>query len=321
MIWPMIALGWTISLYQRGMASLGRCLEILRTAPEIKDAAPVTATGADAQTGPAGTGPDTPVECGNLRLANVTFTYPDATTPALEDISLTLPAGQTLALIGPVGSGKSTLLNLLLRLIEPQHGTIELGGRPLQDFPLAALRGRIGYVPQDAFLFSTTIAENVAFGLKEQSDVARIRSCLALACFDAEAMGMPNGLETLLGERGVNLSGGQKQRLALARALARNPALLLLDDAMSAVDTDTEERILSGLRRFMAGRSSIIVSHRVSTVAHADLILVMENGRITERGTHDQLLAAGGYYAGLAARQRLRAELAATLPQASVNTP
>jgi ATP-binding cassette subfamily B multidrug efflux pump len=291
MIWPMIALGWVINLYQRGAASAKRIMAVFDTVPVILD-------------------PATPAEVdsisGRITFRDVSFRYPGTETPVLEGVSFDIPAGSTVALVGPTGSGKSTVVSLVARLYDPVEGQVLIDGIPLPDLPLARVRDAIGLVPQDAFLFSETIAENIALGLDDESDVMEpVRAAASIAQLDEAIGGFPHGFETRLGERGVNLSGGQRQRATLARALARDPAILILDDSLSAVDTHTERRILQGLRDVLADRTALIVSHRVTAVMEADQILVLDGGRIVERGTHAELIAAGGVYATLLRRQLL----------------
>lgn len=295
MVWPMIALGWVINLVQRGTASLGRMRAVLEAEPAIKDEPPFTEPERFA---------------GAVRYENLSFSYRPGLAPALEGISLDVPAGTTVAVVGRTGSGKSTLLSLLPRLLDPPPGTLFVDGADLRHLPLERLRSEIGIVPQETFLFSATLAENVALGRPDASE-AEILEAAELAGLGPDLASFPAGLETRVGERGLTLSGGQKQRVAIARALLRRPRILLLDDCLSAVDTHTEERILSNLRRFFPGRTVFLVSHRVSAVQDADLIVVLDRGRIAERGTHEQLLAHGGLYAELAERQQLEEELAA----------
>ena len=288
LIWPMMALGWVINVLQRGASSMERLKVLLETEPEVVD------------------GPDVKEVVrlnGELEIRNLDFSYPDGTA-VLEDINIKLPRGSTLAIIGRTGSGKSTLANLLLRLYNPPPESIFIDGIDINQIPLEVLRRDIGYVPQDNFLFSTTIHENIAFA-DESFSREQVEEAARLAQIYDNIVEFPRKFETISGERGVTLSGGQKQRMTLARALIKNPALLILDDCLSAVDTDTEEQILKGLRRFMAGRSSIIISHRVSTVQDADEIIVIDQGRIVERGTHEELLKADGLYQQLHHKQQL----------------
>jgi ATP-binding cassette subfamily B protein len=295
MVWPMIALGWVINLVQRGTASLGRMRAVLEAEPAIKNEPPFVE--------PAGF-------AGEVRFRDLSFSYRPGLPPALHDISLDVAAGTTVAIVGRTGSGKSTLLSLLPRLLDPPSGALFLDGVDLRHLPLERLRAEIGIVPQETFLFSATLAENVALGRPDASE-AEILEAAELAGLGPDLASFPAGLDTRVGERGLTLSGGQKQRVAIARALLRQPRILLLDDCLSAVDTHTEERILSNLRRFFPGRTVFLVSHRVSAVQGADLIVVLDQGRIAERGTHDQLIAHGGLYAELAERQQLEEELAA----------
>ncbi len=296
--WPMIAFGWVTNLLQRGAASWGRMLAIMDTAPAITD--------------PVVPGPMTDASAvrGDLAIDGLSFGYGD--TPVLRDVSVRVRPGETLAIVGPTGSGKSTLLHLLLRLHDPPPGTVRLDGVDIRDIPLHALRGAIAFVSQEPFLFSDTIAENVAFGWRGSGPVApreAVEAAAAVARLDVDVAAFPAGYDTRIGERGITLSGGQKQRAALARAVIADAPILILDDALSAVDTHTEDEILSRLRDVCRRRTSILVSHRVSTVRHADQILVLRDGAVVERGRHDDLIARGGAYADLHRRQMLEAEL------------
>jgi ATP-binding cassette, subfamily B, multidrug efflux pump len=296
LVWPMIALGWVINIFQRGMASMGRMHSIMATEPDIRDAEQTR---------------DIREIAGEIEFRNLNFTYSGASVPSLKDINLRIAPGQTVAFVGAVGSGKSTLMNLITRMLDGEPGQVLIDGRPIREIPLGTLRSSIGYVPQETFLFSETLAENIAFGVENASPEEIERAAVEAGIAD-DILEFPKGFETLVGERGITLSGGQKQRTAIARALIRRPKILILDDALSSVDTYTEEKILTHLRRIMRGRTSLIVSHRVSTVKDADLIVVLEDGRIAERGSHDQLLALGGLYAELYEKQLLEEELAAS---------
>jgi ATP-binding cassette subfamily B multidrug efflux pump len=296
--WPMIAFGWVTNILQRGMASWKRMLEVLDATPEITDGG-VTQAGRSVNVS------------GAIEVRDLVFAYPGTDRPVLEHVSICIEAGQTVALVGATGSGKSTLISLLPRLHEPPPGTVFLDGVDVREIPLATVRGAIGFVPQEPFLFSDTIADNVAFGV-HAGDVGRIESAAAVARLDKDVATFPKAYDTMVGERGITLSGGQKQRTALARAVMVDPRILILDDALSAVDTYTEEEILSRLRGVMRQRTSIIVSHRISTVRDADQIFVLDRGRIAERGSHDELVVHGGLYATLYRKQLLEEELAAS---------
>ena len=332
LVWPMIALGWVTNIFQRGAASMARLTYILNAQPNIDD------RGAKV---PA----DKKVR-GEIEFRNLTFTYPtmlsgdgnvgaaaasngtsaikappskaasgngtgasaNSSNPILSNINLKIPAGSTLAIIGPTGSGKTTLAALVARLWEAPAGELLIDGRPIREWPLETLRRAIGYVPQDTYLFGDTLGENIAFGLP-QYDAQRVREAAEVASLEGDIEDFTEKYETIVGERGITLSGGQKQRTAIARALVRDPRILILDDSLSAVDTQTEERILSRLRGIMAGRTTILISHRTSTVQDADQIVVLRDGQIIERGKHEDLLARGGYYADLYQKQLLEEEL------------
>ncbi|HKY30249.1 MAG TPA: ABC transporter ATP-binding protein [Pyrinomonadaceae bacterium] len=296
LIWPLIALGYVVNLFQRGTASLKRMNAIFAIKPAIADATSVKRQ---------------PPITGEIEFRNLTFRYRQQDDPVLRDIKLHIPAGQTVAFVGRTGSGKSTLVNLIPRLMDAPENTILIDGVRVQDYPLAQLRASIGFVPQETFLFSDTVAENIAFGV-EKADRADIEWAAEIAGLTEDIRSFPDGFEAMVGERGITLSGGQKQRTAIARAVLREPKILILDDALSSVDTYTEERILGRLRGVMRDRTSLIVSHRISTVRDADLICVLDEGAIVEQGTHDELLALGGEYADLYERQLLEEELAAT---------
>jgi ATP-binding cassette subfamily B protein len=290
--WPVIALGWVINIFQRGTASLARINEIMEEKPEVVE---ISTAGA----------PHT--LRGEIEFRNLNFSYNG--TPVLRDVNLHVPAGTSLAIVGPTGSGKSTLVSLIPRIYDAPAGSVLLDGRPITEFPLETLRRSIGFVPQETFLFSDTVQENIAFGT-EQSSLEQVQLAAQGASIAADIEDFPEQYATMVGERGITLSGGQKQRTAIARAIIRNPRILVLDDALSSVDTNTEDKILNHLREIMQGRTTIFISHRVSTVRNADRIAVLHGGRIVELGAHDELIARNGYYTDLYNKQLLEEELA-----------
>jgi ATP-binding cassette, subfamily B, multidrug efflux pump len=294
LIWPMIAFGWVINILQQGAASMGRLAKILDTVPEVRDAE--TTDHAIATI------------AGKIEFRDVTFRHRNAAVPALQHVNVSVPAGSALAIVGYTGSGKSTLVNLIPRMYDVTEGSVLIDGVDIRKIPLQVLRSHIGYVPQETFLFSDTIHDNISYGtdngtedhVKEAADVSQILR---------DVSEFPSQFKTILGERGITLSGGQKQRTSIARAVMRKPTILILDDALSAVDTYTEEEILKRLRKVMKGRTSILISHRISTVKEADQIIVLKDGAIAERGTHDELVAHGGIYSDLHQKQLLEEEL------------
>jgi ATP-binding cassette, subfamily B, multidrug efflux pump len=298
--WPVIALGWVVNLWQRGTASVIRIDELLSDKPAIDNAEADPSMGADLTLR------------GVIEFRDLSFSYSGSDAgraEVLHSLSLKIPAGTSLAIVGPTGSGKSTLVNLIPRLYEAAPGSVLIDDRPIRDYPLEVLRANIGFVPQETFLFSQTIRGNIAFGAPLATD-AQVLEAAEAAHIRREFEEFPAGLATMVGERGVTLSGGQKQRTAIARAVIRNPRILILDDALSSVDTYTEEQILGELQRVMQGRTTLFISHRISTVRHADQIAVLVAGRIVELGTHDELIARNGYYADLFQKQLLEEELA-----------
>jgi ATP-binding cassette, subfamily B, multidrug efflux pump len=296
--WPVIALGWVINIFQRGTASMGRINEILVEQPEIQDGP---------ETQAAGEGACATQIRGEIEFRGLNFAYNGV--PVLHDINLRIPEGSSLAIVGPTGSGKTTLVSLIPRIYDAAPGTVWIDGEPVREFSLEPLRRQIGFVPQETFLFSETVRENIAFGEEDATD-EQIGSAAEAANIAQDIEGFPEKYRTLVGERGITLSGGQKQRTAIARAIIRNPRILILDDALSSVDTHTEDKILNHLREVMRGRTTIFISHRVSTVRNADQIAVLHAGRIVEQGTHDELLARNGYYSDLYNKQLLEEELA-----------
>jgi ATP-binding cassette subfamily B protein len=294
LIWPMIAFGWVTNLVQQGAASMGRLASIMDTEPEIQDTERT----------------DRSIEniYGTIEFRNVSFTHKNTAQPTLKNINLKIESGMTVAVVGYTGTGKSTLINLIPRLYDITGGELFIDGVDIRKIPLEVLRSNIGFVPQETFLFSETIAENIRYGIDNRNE-KDLNTAAEISQIAKEVMEFPKQYETMIGERGITLSGGQKQRSSIARAIMRNPKILILDDALSAVDTYTEERILHRLREFMKGRTSIIISHRISTVKDADLIVVLQNGEIVERGTHDDLVAFHGIYADLHQKQLLEQEL------------
>jgi len=291
LMWPIIALGWVVNIFQRGTASVIRLNEILQEQPEIKDEPKAHALAVK----------------GEIEFRRLNFAYDGKAV--LRDVNLKIPAGTSMAIVGPTGAGKTTLVNLIPRIYDAAPGTVLIDGRPLRDYSLHSLRENIGFVPQETFLFSDRIRENIALGV-ESADDRQIHDAAEAANIAADIEGFPERYQTMVGERGITLSGGQKQRTAIARALIRNPKILILDDALSSVDTHTEDKILNHLREVMQGRTTIFISHRVSTVRNADRIAVLHDGRIVETGTHDELLALNGYYSDLYNKQLLEEELA-----------
>ncbi len=321
LVFPMIAIGFVTNIFQRGAASMGRLNYILRASPNIRnnalsqyESASIAAEGNGqgyARADQVVTDSKDSIR-GEIEFRHLNFAYPGpegtSNSAVLHDINLHIPAGSTLAIVGPTGGGKSTLASLIARLWEAPADTLFLDGRSIRDYPLDSLRRAIGYVPQDTFLFSETLTGNIAFGV-DQSGEEEVLEAAEIAGISGEIQSFPQRFETMVGERGITLSGGQKQRTSLARAILRQPRILVLDDSLSSVDTDTEERILRRLRDVMRQRTTILIAHRISTVKDADQIVVLRDGRIIERGTHDELLALGGYYADLYQKQLLEEEL------------
>jgi ATP-binding cassette subfamily B multidrug efflux pump len=296
--WPIIALGWVINIFQRGTASMARINEILVEKPEIADGPEVKI---------AASGPGIKEFEGEIEFRNLDFAYNGK--PVLHNVNLRIPAGSSLAIVGPTGSGKTTLVSLIPRIYDAAAGSVLIDGRPVREYSLEFLRGNIGFIPQETFLFSESVRENIAFGKADATDT-EVRSAAEAASIAEDIEGFPEKYRTLVGERGITLSGGQKQRTAIARAIIRNPRILVLDDALSSVDTHTEDKILNHLREVMQGRTTIFISHRVSTVRNADLIAVLHTGRVVELGTHAELIERNGYYTDLYNKQLLEEELA-----------
>jgi ATP-binding cassette subfamily B protein len=291
--WPMMALGWVINLIQRGSASMGRINKILDTQPQIADRPRLR--------------PMTKLE-GRIEFRDLTFSYKTGSPPALRDITLRVNPGEFLAMVGRTGTGKTTLCNLIPRLFDPPPGHLFIDGREIHDIPIRPLRESIGYVPQDTFLFSSSIRENIIFGNPRASE-EEIANAARIAQIDGDIEAFPMGIETVIGEKGVTLSGGQKQRIAIARAILLSPQIMILDDALSSVDTQTEERIWDGLKGTLEGRTCIVVSHRLSSIKEADKIIVLDDGEVKEMGNHRSLLSMNGIYAEIYRRQQIEEEL------------
>ena len=300
LVWPMIACGDCVNLFSQAVAAFKRIALIFEEKPDIVDKSTAEMRGVELK--------------GEIAMKNLTFTYPDGELPVLQHLDLQIPAGETLAILGRTGSGKSSLADLLLRVYDCERGMLLLDGRPIADYPLPVLHRDIAYVPQENFLFSDTLEENIAFGLEERLEEHpeirdQIRQAAKDACIHDNIMGFPEQYATMVGERGVTLSGGQKQRSSIARALLMDAPILILDDSLSAVDTDTEEKILENLVRLRKGKTTIIIAHRISTLQKADHIAVLTEGKLTEYGTHEELLKLGGFYADIYEKQQLEQEL------------
>jgi ATP-binding cassette subfamily B protein len=333
--WPVIALGWVINIFQRGTASMVRIQEIVSQQPEIADENQASSHEPRAASDPLARSSQLEARSltGEIEFRNLNFAYDGVSV--LKDVNLRIPAGSSLAIVGPTGSGKTTLVSLIPRIYDAAPGAVLIDGHPIRQFPLDSLRRHIGFVPQETFLFSDTIRENIAYGISSEEPeepmtkapmerresspapqhpveptLDQIKAAAEAANIAHDIESFPEGYNTTVGERGITLSGGQKQRTAIARALLRSPRILILDDALSSVDTHTEDKILNHLREIMRGRTTIFISHRVSTVRNADRIAVLHQGRIVELGTHDELLARNGYYTGLYNKQLLEEELA-----------
>lgn len=302
LVWPMIACGDCVNHFTQASAALSRIAMIFEEEPDIVDLVPDELSGKELSIQ------------GDIELKNLTFTYPDGYAPVLQDINLHIAAGEMLGILGRTGSGKSSLADLLLRVYDCDKGTLLVDGRPITDYPLAVLHRDIAYVPQENYLFSDTLEENIAFGLEERITEHpelqdRIRQAAKAACIHDNIMDFPEDYQTMVGERGVTLSGGQKQRSSIARALLMDAPVLILDDSLSAVDTDTEEKILENLMSLRAGKTTIIIAHRISTLQKADHIAVLSDGVLAEYGTHEDLLIRNGFYAKISEKQRLEREL------------
>jgi len=296
LVWPMIAIGWVMNITERGLASMQRIDDVMAEEPEIVDVPVEQQVAADA------------IASSAIRFEGVSFSYGGGRDAVLHDVSFEIGSGETVAVVGPTGSGKTTLVSLILRLYDPTAGRILVGGQPAERIPLEWLRGMIGLVPQDIFLFSETIAENIGFGVSGLAEPV-LRRVSETASIHDEIVAFPNGYESRVGERGINLSGGQKQRVAIARALARDPDILILDDALSSVDANTEERILSSMEGEMKTRTSIVITHRVSSARYADRIFVLDDGRLVDTGTHNELVERGGIYADMHHKQMIMVDL------------
>jgi ATP-binding cassette subfamily B protein len=294
LIWPMIAFGWVTNILQQGAASMARLAKIMDTQPDIADSPETNHSIKEIH--------------GSIEFRSVSFTHKNAANPTLHNINVNIPAGTTVAIVGYTGSGKSTLVNLIPRLYDITQGELLIDEHNIKTIPLDVLRANIGYVQQETFLFSDSILDNISYGVDNGTE-EHVRTAAEISQIAKDVIEFPKSYETMIGERGITLSGGQKQRASIARAVMRNPKILILDDALSAVDTYTEEEILKRLRAVMKNRTSIIISHRISTVKDADMIVVLDNGEITERGTHEQLVTLGGIYADLYEKQLLEEEL------------
>ena len=302
LVWPMIATGDCINIFSQAVAAWDRISSIFLEKPDIVDLVPEGLSGQDMH-----------IE-GDIEMKNLTFTYPDGTEPVLSDINVHIKKGQMLGVLGRTGSGKSSLADLLLRIYDCPKGMLLIDGRAITDYPLEVLHRDVAYVPQENFMFSDTLEENIAFGLEERIDdhpelINEIHQAAKDACIHDNIMDFPDEYKTLVGERGVTLSGGQKQRSSIARALLMDASILILDDSLSAVDTDTEEQILENLLRLRKGKTTIVIAHRISTLSKADHVMVLEDGKMTEYGTHEELVKQGGFYADICEKQQLEQEL------------